>query len=457
MKPNAFIRFAGAALLLGSVLCACNDMPDPLESQVPEVGFDNSLTNLTAVVDEPFAFQAQVAGEGRTASRWYVNGILEGSASGFVYTFPAPGIYSVKYVASNNAGEFTKTFSVTVADKLKVELSIGAETEIIRHQFSELQVGAVVLQGVNVTHQWEIDGVIVSTQAVLEGFMLNEARVYQVVYTGTNAVGEVIIPFSVRVIEAPLTISFTPNASRLTVYTGNDATFAANVTAGGAGIAHSWKVNDTEESTDATFVYPCTAPGTYIVAYYGINTKGEEITKSWTLTVEDPPYVICDFESLQDITAGSLLPGNGGDVLVSGNQPGFIVMDNLAPDDVNSSSKIVKIYVHGTTGTSGVFEIYLGRIIPAMTNVGQYSKIRFKIYRPSDNLYFPRIQVNQGGRLTPVSSPAAYDAWETLTFEFTPNTGLSQITIRPLLDSEGANISTLGTRIIYIDDIELLN
>lgn len=146
-------------LLLGIVaLWGCEEDVTPLQHTAPQVTFPVQETSLTAVVGDPVEFRADIESGDKLTCGWYVDGTLEASTAEMTYTFSAPGDYEVRFEARNGAGKVEKSYAVKVADVLKMHLSVGDSTRIVRRQLDVLKVMAVVDAGSDVVHEWKVDG-----------------------------------------------------------------------------------------------------------------------------------------------------------------------------------------------------------------------------------------------------------------------------------------------------------
>ena len=186
-------------LLLGIVaLWGCEEDVTPLQHTAPQVTFPVQETSLTAVVGDPVEFRADIESGDKLTCGWYVDGTLEASTAEMTYTFSAPGDYEVRFEARNGAGKVEKSYAVKVADVLKMHLSVGDSTRIVRRQLDVLKVMAVVDAGSDVVHEWKVDGEVKSDKAYFDTFDLPEAKVYTVAYAGTNAAGTFRKSFEVQ-------------------------------------------------------------------------------------------------------------------------------------------------------------------------------------------------------------------------------------------------------------------
>jgi hypothetical protein len=427
------------SVVLASGLTCTNEVL-PVKNDAPQATFDREQV-ISASVHEPITLKATVTTEGRVTSRWYVEDALEGSAPDFTYAFTQPGVYTIKYIASNNAGEFTKEFTITVSDVLKVQLSTGDSTAVKRKQLEELQLMAIVESGANVIHEWKIDGVTVSAEAYLHNFILNEVKDYHITYEGVNAVGQVTRNLTIEVIERPLEITFSNNDENINLTKGEVLNITANVLYGGTGVVHSWKINNNEVSNAATLSYTLPETGSFLLSYRAENAKGEVVDRTWTLYVASGGFIFADFEN-------GVKPSN----FTTSNSPGLTLVDNPDKSGINTSSKVLKDAVSGTGSTSGFFDFDLSQI----PNLSQYTGLRIKIYRIPGNNYFPHIKFGSAGNnIPPVSMPVKFGEWETIEFHFDKST-YTKHQLRPLSDSSGGNITTVGDRTILMDDFELI-
>jgi hypothetical protein len=429
------------SVALASMVTCTNVDVLPVKNDVPQATFDREQSSISVTVHEPVTLKATVTTEGRVTSRWYVDDALEGSALNFSYIFIQPGVYKIKYVASNNAGEFSKEFTVTVSDILNVQLSTGDSTSIKRKQLEELILMAIVESGANITHEWKIDGQTVSTDALLHNFILSEVKNFNVTYTGVNAVGRVSKSLTVEVIERPLEITFSNNDENINLTKGDVLNITANVLYGGTGVVHSWKINNNEISNFATLSYTLPETGNFALSYHAVNAAGEEVNRTWTLYVSSGGFIFADFEN-------GVKPSN----FTTSNSPGLTVVDNPNKSGINTSSKVLKDAVSGTGSTSGFFDFDLSQI----PNLSQYTGFRVKIYRIAGNNYFPYIKFGStGNNIAPVTMPVKFGEWETIEFIFDKST-YTKHQLRPLSDNTGANITTVGDRTILMDDFELI-
>ncbi|MDR2131173.1 MAG: PKD domain-containing protein [Odoribacteraceae bacterium] len=422
----------------------CAEEPRPVTNVPPRATFDSDQESFATTVNAPFSLRATVTTGGRASSHWFINDRLEAATPELRYTFAAPGTYTLRYVSRNGAGEYSRVFTVTVADLLAISLSTGDSTRVKRKQLDDLQLAAIVESGAGVSHLWRIDGVDFSTEPFLHGFTLAEVKEYSLTYTGTNAVGTVEKTLVVEAIERPLEIRFSETGTTIDRVTGDQLSITATVLHGGTGIVHEWTLDGHTVATTAELLYPCTTAGEYALAYHAVNAIGETLSRGYTLRVTAGAYLITDCENLDNTTLKLRF--------ASTNSPGLTIQENPYKGGINTSDKVMKNAVNGTSSTSGFFDLSLSGI----PDLAQYKGLRFKIYREPGNEYYPHIKFNKGGsNMPPVALPTKYGEWETIEFRFPAGTAYEAHQIRPLSTSTGANITTVGNRTILMDDFEL--
>ena len=371
-------------LLLGIVaLWGCEEDVTPLQHTAPQVTFPVQETSLTAVVGDPVEFRADIESGDKLTCGWYVDGTLEASTAEMTYTFSAPGDYEVRFEARNGAGKVEKSYAVKVADVLKMHLSVGDSTRIVRRQLDVLKVMAVVDAGSDVVHEWKVDGEVKSDKAYFDTFDLPEAKVYTVAYAGTNAAGTFRKSFEVQATERPLEIGFSNNDETIACKDGAVVEIIATVKYGGTGLVHAWKVGDEVVSTTAEFRHTFDAAGTYAVTYEGVNAKGEKKNASWTVEVSEDAvgYMFENFES-RDALPGHFINGNAA-------IEGTTLQENPYKTAVNPSNKVLRDLLLKESGTSGYFDMGFSHL----TDRSKYRAIRVKVYL-GKNLYYPRMQIN---------------------------------------------------------------
>jgi len=271
---------------------------------------------------------------------------------------------------------------------------------------------------------------------------LSDTKPVTVSYKGTNAVGSYSKDLTVEVIERPLEISFSNRDDNINLTKGDVLSITATALfGGGAGVSHTWKIDGKVISTSSELNYTLNETGSFTLTYFASNPKGETVERTWTLYVLSGGYIFADFED-----------GVKPSTFTTTNTPGLTVIDNPYKTGSNTSSKVLKDAVQGTSGTSGFFDIDVSKI----PDVSQYTGLRLKIYRVAGNNYFPHIKFGSAGNnIAPINMPSKFDEWETIEFRFDKST-YTKHQLRPLSDQTGANITTVGDRTILMDDFELV-
>lgn len=451
MKYKYLHIVCSALLLLGIVSCRQKEA-NPVVYQAPEVEFTMPSDVIEAKVGEAVTFSAKVVSGDKVSSGWYINDVLTSSSQTFEYVFEEAGEYQVRFEARNGAGAKSHDYTVHVADKLSIVLSVADSTVVTRMQLSYLQVAAIVEYGKNVMHEWRVDGTVMGEDAFFGSLMLEEARDYEISYRGTSILGEYEQSFRVSVMERPLEIGFSNTDEIIATLAGRKVTITATVLFGGSGLVQKWYVDEELVSETDTFSEVFPQVGEYTIRYEGENGVGEKVTRSWTVKVGASGRLFDDFE----------YEAIGPWFNLKENNPGIELVDNPAKDDVNDSDKCLKDSVYGSGGTSGYFTLK-GPVMlsEAGFDISEYSGIRFHVYL-GKNAYYPR--VDYGGTKYPSVNPPKFNGgWEILeyrlpegqTFDNTKN-----IQFRLLLTESGSNISggnvdaEENNRTVYIDNIE---
>lgn len=257
----------------------------PLVHTAPEVNFPVTEDEISATVGIPVEFRAEVIAGDRLSCAWYIDGVLEASTATFRYVFEKAGSYNVRFEARNGAGTQSREYRVNVSDVLQMSTSVGDSTEIKRIEGSILKVMAIVEKGSNVSHQWFVDGELMSENAFFNTFVLSGKISYDVYYKGNNQAGEYEKRFRVNVLEKPLSIRFSVENEIIMCSSGNTVEIEAIVQGGGSGLVHSWRIDGQEVSTESKFSHVFTGSGSdeYVISYYGENAKGESVEREWSV------------------------------------------------------------------------------------------------------------------------------------------------------------------------------
>lgn len=460
MMKNTIKNMVGALLMAGTVAAGCVPEAEPIVNEAPRINYPMTEESITATVGQPVDFKVEIVAGDRLNCGWYVNGVLEASTASFTYVFDEPGDYEVRFEARNGSGSSSRTYKVSVSDKLEMYLScadmlkIEDGTTIERVQDDFLKVTAVVVAGAGVKHSWTVTDaggtqVATSDQAYFDTFQLTDITTYTVAYSGSNTVGEYKLTFKVKVNDKPLNVEFSVPEGNASATEGQEFRIETDVISGADGLKHSWSLDGEEVSQAEDFVHIFDASGTHTISYTGVNAKNETVEASWTVEVASAGTLLDDFEGTIKSwwTLGE-------------NDPGISVEDNPDKSGINTSDKVLIDKVNGSGGTSGYFTLKTNMIsAESGINVSEFTGIRFKIYL-GNNKYYPRMDIG-GTKYTPVTAPQFAGEWEILEYRFDFNFDPAKnIIFRLMLDEDGKNISgsdpDTNTRTVYIDDIEFL-
>ena len=441
-----YLRTCLSLLALVASVVACNNEPEAVVYKEPVATFSIESDQLTSTVGDNFELTAYPQPEGKVYSKWYIDNVLESSTATLSYQFATPGTKKVRYVAKNGAGEFSKEFTVEVSDILKVNLSIGDVSLIELKQFEELKVIALVSGGSSIAHKWEIDGVVVSTERILEGFMLNELKTYHVKYTATNSAGTFVKEFDVKTLDRPLEITFSNMSTTIRKTQGELLEITANVLYGATGAVHDWKVNGTTVSTTKTLSYQCSENGTFEITYKCVNELNETVTHSWTLEVTDGTWMIATFEN----NSYDNIRFTAADITLS-------VIENPKKTGINTSNYCFQQFIPGNAGTSGIIWLNFTE------NISAYGGIKFKYYKYTADRKVQVDMNNSSTSATPVvdngvpkdGSTASPETWVEVEFRFPKSytDPLQRLTLRVLkmINNKGETPAKA-----LIDDVQLI-
>ena len=458
MKANSKLIVL-LAFVFAMSACAVN--VEPIQLAAPEVTFPMTEAEMTAVLGEEVTFVAEINAGDKLKAGWYINGTLMASGEKLTYTFSEAGTYTVRFEARNGKGIVSKEYTVTVADKLKMHLSVEDSTEVNRLQGTYLQLMAVVDYGANVTHKWSVDGNVESDKAYFNTFFMPDVRKHTVTYEGKNSVGSFTKTFTVNVTPRPLFVEFSIEDASIAAETGTPVEITATVQYGEQGLSYKWLADGQEVSngTDpvSEFSHSFDTEGTHTITYMAENEKGEEFVKNWTVTATLPGvYLVDSFEGVTEL----------GSWWRNGNNPGISITDNPDKSGINTSDKVIIDQVSGNSGTSGYFTLVLKNFTSGKDiDFSKFKGMRFKIYL-GQNKYYPKITVGSAQKKPSVSDPKFENTWEIITFDFEAN-GIkvdnnTEIQIRPMSQKNGDNITggayddPENSRTVYIDDVEFL-
>lgn len=446
------IRFFAVLSLAISVL-ACVDEPSPVKYTEPNVSFSTSEESISAMVGEPVELSAELLSGEKVSVLWFVEDEIVASSLKFSYSFDAPGTYSVRFVAKNGAGKVEKTYTVTVSDTFRVRLSVGDSTRIYRKQLSTLKVAAIVEAGSDITHNWLVNGELISDEAFFGTLKLDDVKDYNIEYHGYNGEGSFSKNFVVEVIERELEMSFSISDPVISLLAGRYLTISSRVMFGGTGLVQEWRKNGELIGTDSNLNWLFSEPGSYTLTFDAHNAKGETVHREWTVNVASSGIIFDDFESG---------PSLGAWWTLAQNIPGIQYSENPLKEGINTSAHCMIDAVNGTGGTSGYFDLTISKLIAAKPaiQISKYSILRFKAYLNGNN-YYPFVQVNGKTQVPSLTPPSSSKEWIVLEYHFAePFTASDKFTIRAMRDKNGNSISgrdeLTNNRTVYFDDFEFV-
>lgn len=451
MRYNICHIFCAVLVLAG--LSACDGKEaQPVQYKAPEVEFTMPSDVINTNVGEVVTFTARVVSGDKVSSGWYIDEVLTSSSQTFDHVFEEPGTYSVRFEARNGSGVVSHSYSVMVSDKLSIKLSVGDSTVVTRLQLNYLKVAAIVEYGKNVEHEWRVDGVVKGNEAYFGTLKLEEARTYEIRYHGSNTKGSFDKTFQVAVNERPLEISFSNTDEIIAILAGYKLSITATVLYGGTGLQQKWLIDDVQVGDTGELSYVFQEGGEYQLSYQAVNAKGEQVSRSWKVTVTSTIRLFDDFEAG---TIGTWF--NTGE-----NQPGIEIVDNPDNSGINTSKYCLRDRVNGSGGTSGYFTMKGPKMLSdAQFDISEYSGIRFMVHL-GGNKYYPR--VDYGGTKYPSVNPPKFNGqWEILEYKLPEGTtfdNTKNIVFRMMYTEEGKNISggsfddPSNSRTVYIDNIE---
>jgi gliding motility-associated-like protein len=194
-----------------------------------------------------------------TSYEWYVNGVLQSTATNFPFTFAATGAYTIKLVAKSGSPLCTPAEKVFVINAIcpvsagftKSATTANAGTNII---FTNTTTGAT-------TYEWYVNG---GLNATTPNFTYTNTIGGQYIIkliaknTALNCIGS----FTDTVyFTCPVSANFTPLTQTVNINT----TIPFTNTSSGA-TTYQWLVNNVPVATTANFSFTPSAAGSYIVS-----------------------------------------------------------------------------------------------------------------------------------------------------------------------------------------------
>lgn len=418
---------------------------------------------IRAVIGTPVEVSVTVTGGDKgTVHAWKLDGEDAGEGLSFTKTFAEEeiGTHTLAYSGINVDGmTAVRVWTIEVRD-LPLEVSFTpAADELTATVGDQVAFAAQIIHGAGgAAYVWKVDGTQISTSASYSYDCTVKSN-HTVTCAVTNAAGEKVEKsWALSVKNLPLQVVFTPENPVIAATIGDNLDFSATVTAGGEGVNYSWKVNDVQVATTASYTYGCPEEGNFTVSCTVTNVDDDQAQKSWLVTVSSQPVTPADlFDDFEYDAIGSWF--NLGE-----NQPGIELVENPLKSGLNTSDKCLRDKVYGSGGTSGYFTMK-GPVMLSQKNfdISKYNGIRFLIYL-NGNQYYPRVE-HAGTKYPSVAPPQFNGEWEILEFRLPDGAkfdNTKNIVFRPLLQESGSNITGGNTedatnnRTIFIDNIEFL-
>lgn len=124
---------------------------------------------------------------------WKVDGEVKSDKAYFdTFDLPEAKVYTVAYAGTNAAGTFRKSFEVQATER-PLEISFSNEDATIPCKDGAVVeiIATVKYGGTGVQHEWKVDGVTVSTDAVFSR-AFDGAGPYTIAYHGVNSKQETV-------------------------------------------------------------------------------------------------------------------------------------------------------------------------------------------------------------------------------------------------------------------------
>ena len=124
---------------------------------------------------------------------WKVDNVVKSDKAYFdTFDLPEAKVYTVAYAGTNAAGTFRKSFEVQATER-PLEISFSNEDATIPCKEGAVVeiIATVKYGGTGVQHEWEVDGVTVSTDAVFSRAFENGGP-YTIAYHGVNSKNETV-------------------------------------------------------------------------------------------------------------------------------------------------------------------------------------------------------------------------------------------------------------------------
>ena len=188
-----------------------------------------------------------------------------------------PGIFAVLGSCSDDKTETAAppvvSFPVTDA-----EMEVDVEEEITFE--------AVVENDEEASCIWYVNGVAAASAPTMT-YAFTQVGLYTVRCEVYNDGGRIAKVYKVKVNGIPLKVEFSDSGNTVSCDQGDEVRISATVVGGDKEVKHSWSIDGTVVSETADFIHTFMEPGTFTLAYAGVNAYRMTAAKSWTVRVAE--------------------------------------------------------------------------------------------------------------------------------------------------------------------------
>ena len=188
-----------------------------------------------------------------------------------------PGIFAVLGSCSDDKTE-------TVAPPVVSFPVTDAEMEVDVEE--EITFEAVVENDEEAGCIWYVNGVAAASTPTMT-YAFTQVGLYTVRCEVYNDGGRVAKVYKVKVNGIPLEVEFSDSGDEVSCDQGDEVRISATVVGGDKEVKHSWSIDGTVVSETADFIHTFMEPGTFTLAYAGVNAYRMTATKGWTVRVAE--------------------------------------------------------------------------------------------------------------------------------------------------------------------------
>lgn len=129
---------------------------------------------------------------------------------------------------------------------------------------------------------WYVNGVAAASTPTMT-YAFTQVGLYTVRCEVYNDRGRVAKVYKVKVNGIPLEVEFSDSGDEVSCDQGDEVRISATVVGGDKEVKHSWSIDGTVVSETADFIHTFMEPGTFTLAYAGVNAYRMTAAKSWTV------------------------------------------------------------------------------------------------------------------------------------------------------------------------------